>query len=128
MIGLAVAALVVFGPTKSPPPADIAKDPLLVIGRDLYLSRCVSCHGERGRGDGPLAKGLSGPKPRDFSGEAWRHGDQPEQAIDVVARGVPNTSMPGWSSSYSPSEIRGVTAYVYYLAGKPVPEALRTSP
>src|SRR5688572_1831254 len=36
-----------------PPPVDIAADALLVEGRSNYLSRCVSCHGATGRGDGP---------------------------------------------------------------------------
>ncbi|MDB5352973.1 MAG: cytochrome c, mono- and diheme variant family [Planctomycetota bacterium] len=127
---IAIAALVFMAmmPKASPPPIEIAKDGLLLSGREIYLARCISCHGERGRGDGPLAKGLAGPRPRDFSGEEWKHGEKPEQALSVVSRGVPETSMPGWASVYSPSEIKAATAYVYYLAGKPVPGALRASP
>ena len=82
----------------------------------------MSCHGETGRGDGPIAKGLTGPKPRDFSGEAWKYGDRPEQAPRRGGpRAPPDTAMPGWAAAYSPPELRAVTAYVYYLAGKPVP-------
>jgi cytochrome c oxidase cbb3-type subunit 3 len=128
LIGVSAAAFLALRPEPSPPPRDVAKDALLVAGREIYLARCVSCHGERGRGDGPLAKGLAGPRPRDFSGEAWKFGDRPEQALAVVARGVPDTSMPGWASAYSPPELRAVTAYVYYLAGKPIPASLRASP
>lgn len=114
-------------PRASPPPAAIASDPFLISGREIYLSRCVSCHGELGRGDGPIAKGLAGPPPRNFAEDEWKHGDRPEQALAVVTRGVPDTSMSGWASAYSPEELRSVTAYVYHLAGKPVPEALRSS-
>lgn len=32
----------------------------------LYSQRCVSCHGETGKGDGPAGKYLS-PKPGDFA-------------------------------------------------------------
>ena len=35
-------------------------------GEALYRTHCVACHGERGRGDGPLAASLS-PPPADLS-------------------------------------------------------------
>lgn len=130
-IGLAAMIVVAWGiysllkTSSGPPPAAIAEDPLLVQGRTIYLSRCVSCHGERGRGDGPLSKGLTGPKPRDFLADEWKYGTRPEQAFRVVSEGVPGTSMGAWKSSYSPEELRAATAYVYYLAEKPVPPELR---
>ena len=108
-----------------PPPKDIAGDPFLVTGREAYLSRCISCHGEAGHGDGPIARGLTGPKPRDFAGESWKYGEKPEQALNVVVLGIPNTSMPGWKGTFSPEQLRAVTGYVYHLAGKPVPDTLR---
>ncbi len=109
-----------------PPPADIAKDALLVEGRSLYLSRCVSCHGESGRGDGPIAKGITGPPPGDLVVRSWKHGDRPEQVLDVISRGVPGTSMAPWKDVFDARELRAVAAYVYYLAGRPVPGELRS--
>ena len=64
MLALLAGGAMAFGVFRrgaGPPPAAIAGDPLLVEGREVYLSRCVSCHGEAGRGDGPIAKGLAGP-------------------------------------------------------------------
>lgn len=123
--GLLIGIVLAFQPDFGPPPGDIAGDMLLVRGRTLYLSRCVSCHGERGRGDGPLANGLSPPKPRDFVEQEWKYGETAEKALAVVTNGVPGTSMSAWKSSYSENELREVTAYVFYLAGKPVPKELR---
>lgn len=126
LVGLAFLAFWALKRDLGPPPAQIAGDPLLVKGRMLYLTRCVSCHGERGYGDGPLSKGLLGPKPRNFAADVWKHGEKPEQVLAVLADGVKDTSMAGWKNVYSPEEMRAVASYLYFLAGKPVPEALRS--
>jgi len=129
MAAVVIAGVLVFVALRKgagPPPKEIATDPLLVTGREIYLARCVSCHGVAGRGDGPIAKGLAGPPPRDLTSAHWKHGDRPEEALSVVAQGVKDTAMAGWRGTLSAEDLRGVTAYVYHLAGRPVPDALRT--
>jgi cytochrome c oxidase cbb3-type subunit 3 len=121
----ALGAYILLKEPPSPPPAEIADDPLLVEGRELFLSRCVSCHGKSGRGDGPIAKGLAGPPVGDLTDRLWKHGDKPEQVLSVVTSGVKDTAMSGWKGIFSPQGIRAVSAYVYYLAGRDVPPALR---
>jgi cytochrome c oxidase cbb3-type subunit III len=125
LAGMALLAYLAMKPDLGPPPRAIAEDALLVKGRTLYLTRCASCHGPLGRGDGPVSKGLAGPKPRDFVADKWKHGDEAERVLAVVADGVKDTGMAGWKNVYSPQEIRAVSAYVYHLAGKPVPASLR---
>jgi cytochrome c oxidase cbb3-type subunit 3 len=130
MLGLLAGgalALTLLRTPPPPPPAAIADDPLLVEGRSVYLARCLSCHGESGRGDGPIAKGLAGPPVGDLTDADWKHGDRPNQVFAVVAQGVRDTAMPPWNTALGDRELRGVTAYVYYLAGRPVPEVLRQS-
>jgi mono/diheme cytochrome c family protein len=122
---LALIAAVLLRPGPGPAPAEIAGDGLLVEGHRLYQQRCISCHGPRGKGDGPIAASLEGVSPGDLSDDQWKHGDRPEQVIDVIARGVPGTSMSPWKGEFSDDQIRAVAAYTYYLAGRPVPEALR---
>jgi cytochrome c oxidase cbb3-type subunit 3 len=126
LAGLAVLVVVagavlwfVEGRTK-PPPRSIASDPLLVEGHELYRARCLSCHGETGRGDGPIAKGLAGPPVGDLTDGRFKHGDQPDQVRRIIEKGVKDTAMPGWKGMVSDRQIEAVTAYVLHLAGRPV--------
>ena len=45
--------------------------------------------------------------------------------LKVIAQGSEGTSMPGWELALKPDGLRAVTAYVFYLARRPVPDALR---
>jgi cytochrome c oxidase cbb3-type subunit 3 len=128
MLALVATGVLAYNLAKvplPPPPAAIAKDPLLVRGRTVYFARCASCHGPEGRGDGAVAKDLPGPRVRNFRDPVWRHGDRAEQVLEVVARGVPNTAMSGWGTVLDAPDVRAVSAYAFYLAGRPVPETLR---
>ena len=129
LFGLIVAGSVAYLALRKPPPpppAEVAADPLLLEGRSIYLDRCQSCHGPSGRGDGPIAKGLAGPPVGDLADDRWKHGDQPDQVLTVLRRGVSETAMPAWETTLEPQQIRAVAGYVYYLAGRPVPESIRT--
>ena len=121
--GAFALALWALKPAAEPPPSEIANDPALVAGRTIYLANCANCHGETGRGDGPLSKTLAGPAPRDFTDE-WKYGEKAEEALDLVAKGAPDSAMPGWRSALSPGDLKAVVAYVYHLGGKPIPPSL----
>jgi cytochrome c oxidase cbb3-type subunit 3 len=97
----------------------------LTQGRAIYLARCVACHGTGGRGDGPLAGGLLGPPVGNLADKEWKHGDRPDQVLQVIGQGVPNTRMDAWNRVLDPPELKAVAAFVYYLARQPVPEDLR---
>jgi cytochrome c oxidase cbb3-type subunit 3 len=128
MLALVAGAALTYSllrPAASPPPAAIAGDALLVEGRTIYLIRCVNCHGESGRGDGAIAKNLMGPPVGNLADASWKHGDRPEQILAVIAQGAPGTAMSGWRGVIEDRGLRAVAAYVYYLAGRKVPEVLR---
>lgn len=128
MLGLVTAGFLaswIFSRPAPPPPPEVARDPLLARGREIFLARCATCHGHDGRGDGPIARHLLGPPVGNLTDDQWKHGDRPDQVIAVIARGVPSTRMDGWSRVLDPPELRAVAGYVYHLAGRPVPEELR---
>jgi high-affinity iron transporter len=55
----------------------------------LYLANgCNVCHGDQGRGDGPVARNLS-PKPRDFADlSAYRRGPELAQIEETIEQGL----------------------------------------
>lgn len=59
-VGLALAAALALTPAA----AQAAGDP--AAGKVTYMQFCVTCHGEGGKGDGPVGKALN-PPPRDFT-------------------------------------------------------------
>ena len=128
MLGLMAGGFVAFRMLSQPPPPaspEVAGDPLLAQGRTIFLGRCATCHGNEGRGDGPIAGNLTGPPVGNLTDDQWKHGDRPDEVMTVIAKGVPNTRMEGWSRVLDPPKVRAVAAYVYYLAKRPVPEDLR---
>ena len=125
---LAVAgalAFVTLRQAAGPPPAEIAEDRVLVRGREVYLDRCASCHGQTGKGDGPTAKNLVGPPVGNLTDAEWKHGDKPGDVLDVILNGVRDTQMPGWGRYLSPADAKAVAAYVYHLGGRTVPVPFR---
>jgi mono/diheme cytochrome c family protein len=57
---------------KAPKSADSLKNPLArnldaaKDGKNLFQTYCVTCHGDKGRGNGPASAGLN-PKPADLT-------------------------------------------------------------
>jgi cytochrome c oxidase cbb3-type subunit 3 len=132
VVAAVVGRSVLEGPGDDPPggPA-IGEGPageMLAEGKRLYEARCSSCHGNSGRGDGPIADSLQGPGPGDLTDDDWTHGDRPEQILKVIAEGVPGTTMAGWRSAFDEAQLRALTAYMYRLSGREVPDALLERP
>jgi mono/diheme cytochrome c family protein len=50
-------------------------DALVAWGKDVFIQRCASCHGEDGKGNGPVAEALKHP-PADLTNIKLRHGGQ----------------------------------------------------
>lgn len=57
-----------------------AADDVASSGKQLYLRYCASCHGESGRGDGPVAGALKVEVP-DLTRFAQRHGQFYDRAL-----------------------------------------------
>ncbi len=87
---------------------------LMDKGKAAYTTNCVTCHGEKGDGNGPAGSALN-PKPRNFISDKYKAGDKVEQVFDSITKGLPGTAMVGFSSI--PEEDRWGIAY-YVLAFK----------
>ena len=81
-------------------------------GLSVFQGKCLSCHGEEG-------KGLIGPNLTD---KFWIHGDGKAPSIaKVIYDGVADKGMPPWGSMLKEDEMYAVTAYVYTLKNKHIP-------
>jgi len=70
--------------------------------KNTYKKYCSACHGEEGKGDGPLARSML-PKPRDFTRGAYKFRTTPsgslptdEDIYRTISYGVPNSAMIPW--------------------------------
>src|SRR5574342_67032 len=78
-------------------PTEVTED-----GKNTYKKYCSPCHGEEGKGDGPLARSML-PKPRDFTRGAYKFRTTPsgslptdEDIYRTISYGVPNSTMIPW--------------------------------
>ncbi|HEX6534437.1 MAG TPA: FTR1 family protein [Gemmatimonadaceae bacterium] len=104
-----LAALGHEGALELPPgPIDLAD------GRAVFLRECASCHGERGLGDGPAARGMN-PAPPAIGDARLMADASPALLYRVVSVGVPGTQMPAWGSKLSSQQRWNVVSYVQSL-------------
>jgi mono/diheme cytochrome c family protein len=87
-------------------------------GKALYEGRatCMSCHGQSGEGDGPLAASLNS-SPRNFRHHGfWRHRTEGE-VFWVIKYGVPGTAMIGFGDQLTDEEIWTIIHYERSFSG-----------
>jgi mono/diheme cytochrome c family protein len=87
-------------------------------GRELFFSSCTQCHGESGRGDGPLAGSLAIP-PANLYDHVPYHPDQ--FFFQVITNGLSGV-MPAFGSQLSEEDRWHVLNYLRSQFGEPVPQ------
>jgi len=114
---VALAFAVVWRAVAAPPSREI------VSGRQLYVTHCVVCHGESGRGDGPSAAGLAS-KPADLTDGRLMNGLPDAFIVNIVLHGGPaeglSPAMPPFGTYLGEGHARDITAYLRTLATPPV--------
>jgi mono/diheme cytochrome c family protein len=98
-----------------------ARELTLKHGQDVYMKRCVQCHGISGDGNGPAAASMY-PRPRDYRRGIFKftstpYGSRPrrEDLIATLERGIVGTSMPEFRL-LPRKDIESVVDYVLVLA------------
>ncbi len=66
--------------------------PNMKRGKQVFIQKCASCHGQTGKGDGPLAPDLN-PPPTNFHDDQRLSKISPFQAYNTIQLGVEGTSM-----------------------------------
>lgn len=100
-----------FGVTLDEPPA---VTPSLARGRDIYRTTCTGCHGDAGRGDGPLAAGLD-PPPANLAAWTELRSQTPLDYFRRISIGTVGTSMPAFEHALPPADRWAVALYASVL-------------
>lgn len=81
----------------------------------VYKDLCASCHGARGRGDGPAAAALN-PKPKDFADCKAMAKESDEALFKIIKEGSQSVGrsplMPPWGGALKDPQIRDLVAYI----------------
>jgi high-affinity iron transporter len=91
-----------------------ARAPDLARGAQVYRTQCASCHGDLGRGDGPLAAGLD-PAPSNLADWPALRDQSPLDFYRRVSIGVVATAMPAFEDRLPPADRWAVALYATTL-------------
>lgn len=86
-------------------------------GKDNYIANCSPCHGDTGKGDGPLADTIGeGVKPRNLSDASLMSVRTDEFLFKAtksggVAVGL-SEAMPSWEETFTDAQIKQIIQYV----------------
>jgi mono/diheme cytochrome c family protein len=112
----APAAPAASAPSAAAAPAAAALDE----AKQIFATRCFTCHGAEGAGNGPGSAALD-PKPRNFQDAAWQASVTDEHIEKIVMYGGAavgrSPTMPGNPDLMSkPEVVRALVAHVRGLA------------
>jgi len=94
----------------------------LARGQQVFSDMfCAACHGESGKGDGPLAEELSDSegvpiRPANLTKRPLKSGKNPEAIYRSVMTGLDGTPMPSYGDSLEPKEGWDLALYVFSLS------------
>ncbi|MBM3991068.1 MAG: cytochrome c [Planctomycetes bacterium] len=88
---------------------------------------CYSCHGERGKGDGPTALDYEDDwgypiRPRDLSAGTFRAGAEGVDLYRTIAAGIKGTPMGSFEGALTPQEIWDLVHFIQSLSKQESPK------
>ncbi|MCB9229619.1 MAG: FTR1 family protein [Deltaproteobacteria bacterium] len=89
-------------------------NPKLELGHFVYTHHCASCHGERGKGDGPAAEGME-PPARNFLDSEIMRASSPFRFLNITMTGVEGTGMLSFRDRLTTDELWSVSYYLSSL-------------
>ena len=92
----------------------------VAAGRAIYEEKCVPCHGESGKGDGPIGITLN-PRPADLTQHAVPGVHTDGQLFGWITNGFPGSVMPPFRQALSDDDRWNVVNFIRTLAPKSSP-------
>ena len=89
----------------------------VAAGQAVFAVHCAPCHGETGKGDGPLGVVLN-PRPADLSLHAVPGVHTDAQLYEWITDGFPGSAMPAWKTRLSDTDRWNLVNYIRTLAPK----------
>ena len=120
LIALIALASALWSRAGAAPPPSQPRE--VVAGRQFYLTHCVVCHGDAGRGDGPSAAGFA-TKPSNLADGRLMNGLPDAFLVNIILRGGPgeglSPGMPPFAAYFGEAQARDLVAYLRTLADPP---------
>jgi mono/diheme cytochrome c family protein len=119
-VALAVASVAVF--YRPAPPEQVGLvNPVppnagsVAEGEQYYTTLCVPCHGETGKGDGPVGLTLN-PRPADLSLHAVPGVHTDGKLFEWISDGYPGSVMPAFGQALTDEQRWHIVNYLRTLA------------
>ena len=97
-------------------------DDIPPASRNIFNTRCSTCHGAEGKGNGPAAITLN-PKPRNYTDVAWQKSVTDDHLREIIVKGgaaVGKSPLmpPNPDLENKPDVVNGLVAIVRAFSGK----------
>jgi mono/diheme cytochrome c family protein len=86
-------------------------------GKALYTTWCAGCHGPKGLGDGPEAKGFDS-KPASLAAQSYKRGTSDKAVLKIITNGIAGTPMDSYGDKLGEDQRKALVQYLKVLRGQ----------